>query len=168
MELFEAIANRSSIRKYKAQMPSNEELMKVVEAARLAPSACNKQPWHFYLVKDSATRAKLTQAYDREWVKTAPVMLVATGNHDQSWHRASDNKDHCDIDLAIAGEHIALAAHAVGLASCWICNFDTALVGQALGLAPNEEPIALFPLGYADVERKDVERKPLDEILTII
>ncbi len=168
MDFFETIAQRSSIRKYKSEMPSDEAIKKVIEAARIAPSACNKQPWHFYVIKSPEVRRQITAAYDREWIKSAPAIIIATGNHTESWHRAGDGKDHLDVDVAIAGEHIALAAQALGLATCWVCNFDTKLVSDALKLGKDDEPIALFPLGFPDVERKDVGRKSLDEILTII
>ena len=77
------------------------------------------------------------------------------------------DRDHTDIDLAIAGEHIALAAEAAGLATCWICSFDVDAVRAELNLAENEEPVALFPLGYAaedDIVPKK-SRKPLTEIV---
>ncbi len=92
---------------------------------------------------------KIQSCYEREWFKTAPVYIAICGDHATSWKRKSfDNKDHCDIDIAIATEHLILAATEVGLGTCWICHFDPARCKEILQLPDSEEVIALTPVGY--------------------
>ena len=88
-------------------------------------------------------------------------------NHNESWHRRADNKDHADIDIAIAVEHLCLAAAEQGLGTCWVCNFDTPRCSEVLGLPENLEPAVLIPVGYAEDEPTEKKRKPLNEILTL-
>lgn len=161
MELMEVIRGRHSCRSYAPAAPTREELDDVLDAARLAPSACNRQPWRMEVVQQPDLLAQLHKTYGRDWFATAPCVLVAIARHDQSWHRA-DGKDHADIDTAIAIDHLTLRATDRGLATCWVCNFDTRAVAQLLRLAPDEEPVVLIPIGRGDEpaaphkERKDI------------
>ena len=109
----------------------------------------------------------VTEAYDRPWVAAAPTFIIACGLHEQAWHRA-DGKDHTDIDVAIAVEHICLAASSLGIGSCWICNFDKTVITESLGLPSNAEPIAIIPLGYplSTETVPEKKRKAMNEILT--
>jgi len=158
--------NRYSCRNYTPAPVDEETIMEILRTAQLAPSACNRQPWTFYVVTDPQRRQRIL-AKSRPAFNVAPVLIIAVGHHDQAWHRTADNKDHTDIDIAIAGEHIALAAAAASLASCWICSFDVDAVRAELNLAPNDEPIALFPIGHPDendtIPKKS--RKPITEII---
>lgn len=166
IDFLDLCEKRYSCRNYSTEPVNEEKVMKVLRTAQLAPSACNRQPWTFYVVTDAGRRQRMLTK-SRPAFNDAPVLIVAIGHHDQAWHRTADNKDHTDIDLAIAGEHIALAAEAAGLATCWICSFDVDAVRAELNLAENEEPVALFPLGYAaedDIVPKK-SRKPLTEIV---
>ena len=105
-------------------------------------------------------------AYPREWIKTAPCIIVACGDHNVAWHRKLDNKDHTDVDVSIAVEHLCLAAAEQGLGTCWVCNFDVPLCKEILGLPANIEPVALVPVGYpASQEVPEKNRKPLQDIL---
>jgi len=94
----------------------------------------------------------------------APMYVIASILHDEEWVR-SDGKHHGDIDIAIAVEHLCLAATEQGLATCWVCNFDAALCKQLFGLPGNEEPAVVIPLGYADDEPKEKKRKPIEDII---
>ena len=114
----------------------------------MAPSAVNYQPWRFAVVTDPERLAALKTAYPREWIQTAPCIIVACANHEESWHRKSDGKDHADIDLGIAVEHLCLAAAEQGLGTCWVCNFDVPCCREVMQLPENLEPVALIPLGY--------------------
>ena len=92
---------------------SRDTIISIIEAARIAPSACNFQPWCFVVIDDQCEtecRQAIIESYNRPWVESAPAFIVACGNHSQAWHRAADNKDHTDIDISIAVEHICLAA----------------------------------------------------------
>lgn len=140
---------RFSCRNYDAARDvSNEDVLAVLEAARLAPSACNRQPWRFVVVRDEGARAALL-AKSRPAFLDAPVVIACCGLHERVWVRPADNKDHTDVDLAIAAEHICLAAAAKGLATCWVCSFDTEAARRVLNLPATAEPVALLPLGYA-------------------
>lgn len=164
MDFLELVKSRYSCRSYQACAVEQEKLDYLLECVRLAPSAVNRQPWRFRLVANADDRAKLQQCYDREWFKTAPTYLVASVLHDEEWVRA-DGKQHGNIDLAIAVEHLCLAATAQGLATCWVCNFDTTLCKRLLDLPEAEEPAVLIPLGYAADSPREKVRKPMGDIL---
>jgi len=168
MNFHELARNRFSSRKYLDKPVEEEKLIKVLEAARIAPSAANKQPWLFYVVRENENRKNISQAYHREWLSTAPVIIVACADHKSVWKR-SDGKDYCDIDLAIAIDHITLQATDLGLGTCWICNFDTVRCRQILNLPANVEPIAIIPLAYpadeTNPQRHITLRKPLGDIV---
>lgn len=164
MTFLELTKKRYSCRNYQDRPVERELLDYIFECVRLAPSAVNRQPWKFRLVEDRSQREKLQQCYQREWFNTAPVYVIASVLHEQEWVR-SDGKHHGDIDIAIAVEHLCLAATEQGLGSCWVCNFDAALCSELFSLPVNEEPAVLIPIGYPAVEPTEKKRKELDEIL---
>ena len=161
------IANaRYSVRSYEKQEVEMEKLLQVLEAGRIAPSAVNFQPIHLIVVTEQAEKEKLYQTYKRDWIKEAPVIIVACGDHKTSWDR-KDGKDHADIDVAIVIDHMSLAATDLGLGSCWVCAFDAKLCHELLALPENLEVVALLPLGYPKGERTtELRRKKLDEIVS--
>ena len=140
---------RYSCRAYDTdRVPGRDILGAVLDAARIAPSACNRQPWLFLVVEGDRARDIVARAYSREWIRTAPAFIIALGDHQAAWHRAADGKDHADVDVSIAVEHICLAATALGLATCWVCNFDTDVIRRAYDIPAHLEPIAILPIGY--------------------
>lgn len=148
-EFMTLASERFSCRAYDSgRLPSRDHIEAVIDAARLAPSACNRQPWKFMVVTSRQGLEKIAAAYNREWIRTAPAAIIALGDHTAAWHRQADGKDHVDVDLAIAIEHICLAATALGMATCWVCNFDPAVLRREFGLAEGMEPIAILPIGY--------------------
>lgn len=162
-ELCEA---RHSVRSYSAQVVDEEKLQYVLECARLAPSAVNKQPWRLHLLTKKDDLSKLVQCYNRPWMATAPAAIVVSAKHDEAWKRPADGKYHGDIDAAIIAEHICLAATEQGLGTCWVCNFDAPLCHQLLAMEADEEPVVIIPIGYAAEESVHAkQRKALDEIL---
>ena len=164
MRLVELAEKRYSCRAYRSDEVERGKLEYIMECVRLSPSAVNKQPWLFRIVSCDEEKAKLRQCYNREWFGTAPMYIVASILHDEEWVRA-DGKRHGDIDIAIAVEHLCLAATEQGLGTCWVCNFDAALCKQLFGMGDNEEPAVLIPLGYAADEPKEKRRKALEEIV---
>jgi len=159
-------AARYSVRNYSQQPVEKEKILRVLEAARLAPSAVNYQPWRFFVVTDQDLKEEIWEAYRGEWMRTAPVIIVACGDHGQSWKRR-DGKDHCDVDVAIAVDHLILAAAELELGTCWVCAFDADKVRSALNLPQNLEPVVLIPLGYPGEGPVPVKkRKNLEEIVT--
>ncbi|MCR4583152.1 MAG: nitroreductase family protein [Prevotella sp.] len=159
----ELVSSRYSCRSYQQTAVETEKLDYIMACVRLAPSAVNRQPWRFHIITSETGRALLNQCYAREWFTTAPVVIVASILHDEEWVRA-DGKHHGDIDIAIAVEHLCLAATEQGLATCWVCNFDAPRCKEMLHLAANEEPAVLIPLGYAADTPKEKSRKPLEAI----
>jgi nitroreductase len=169
MDFLALAKRRYSCRDFKPVAVEKEKLLLVLEAARVAPSAVNYQPWHFYVIQNIENKEKIAQAYHREWLKNAPIIIVACGNEHISWKR-SDGKNHMEIDLSIAIDHITLAATDLGLATCWICNFHPRKAKEVLNLPEHIQPIAIIPMGYpldqADINRHNTKRKPLSEIVT--
>lgn len=168
MNFLELAKTRFSSRKYLNNPVEKEKLLIIMETARIAPSAANKQPWLFYIIQNENSRKLISETYHREWLKAAPVIIVACADHSKGWIR-SDHKDHCDIDLAIAIDHITLQAAELGLGSCWICNFDPKKCSKILNLPDYIEPIALIPVAYPadspDINRHVSQRKQLSEIV---
>lgn len=166
MSFLDIVKKRYSVRKYKDKPVKKEKILQVLEAARNAPSAVNYQPWHFIVLTDEELKNKIAEAYPRDWFKKAPVIIVACGDHSVSWKR-QDSKDHCDIDLGIAVEHIALAAADIGLGTCWACAFDAEKCHEIMELPDNLEVVALLPMGYPDAETIPAKkRKSIDEIVS--
>ena len=169
MNFLNIVKKRCSVREYSSRPVEKEKLDEMLEAARLAPSACNLQPWSFIVVREPELLQELYTCYDRDWFKTAPVCIVVCGNHAASWKRKADDKDHCDIDIAIATQHLILAAAEMDLGTCWICNFDSKRCHEILQLPSPVEAIALVPIGYPtkeDVWETIVKnRKKMEEII---
>lgn len=160
------VKDRYSCRKYLSAPVSRQLLGDIIETAHLAPSACNKQPWRYIIADTPDLCREIADCYGRDWVDNVPAFIVACGVHDEAWHRA-DGKDHTDVDISIAVEHICLAATSLGLGSCWICNFDEPKLSATLHLPEGIEPIAIIPIGYPDPEAAipEKKRKPIEEII---
>ncbi len=143
---------RHSVRSYSDTPVPESAIDYLRECVRLAPSAVNFQPWKFFLVRGEDVRRRLCSCYEREWFAQAPLYVVACRVTAEAWVRPSDNKPHGDIDVAIAVEHLCLAAAEQGLGSCWVCNFDTARCREAIHLPEGLEPVAIVPIGYPGKE----------------
>lgn len=169
MNALELMKKRCSIRKYDSRPVEEEKLQYILEAARMAPSAVNYQPWYFLVITGEEGRKKVVECYQREWIKSAPVVIAVCGDHSQSWKRPIDGKDHLDIDVGIVTEHICLAATEQELATCIICHFDAALFSQQFNLPESVEPLVLIPIAYpADPDifaQTPKRRKLLEEIV---
>ena len=166
MNFIELATQRYSVRNFESKPVEKEKLLYVLEAARMAPSAVNFQPWQFIVVTDPETLKLVRSVYHREWLATAPVIIVALGDHSIGWHRKSDDKDFTDIDVAIAIDHLTLAAVEQGLGTCWICNFDVQKYSRIFDTPKHLEPIALIPIGYPVNESgPEKKRKPIDQLV---
>ncbi len=166
MTFIELAKKRYSVRDYKDVPVEREKLLQVIEAARVAPSAVNYQPLQFIIVTENALKSKVSEAYPRDWFKKVPAIIVVCGDHSKSWKR-KDGKDHCDIDAAIAVDHMTLAATDLGLGTCWVCAFDEKRCHEVLDLPENMEVIVMMPLGYASGDnRQESKRKSFDEIVS--
>ena len=142
MDIQELSRLRFSARKFTDEKVSEADIDYILETVRLAPSACNRQPWKFVVVESDEAKDALCRCYDREWFRTAPLYVVCLRDINANWVRG-DGKEHGNIDVAIATEHLCLAA------------------------AEGFEVVAIIPLGHiaADCHHGEKVRKPLDEIV---
>jgi nitroreductase len=163
MDIFETIQKRFSCRRYKPQPVEEEKLIKVLEAARLAPSAHNAQDWKFIIVKNEMTRKQLAKAAGQLFVAQSPVIIVAVAL--DSEHILSSGVPAYALNLAIAVDHMTLAAAALGLATCWIGAFDQQEVKRILEIPQEYKVVALLPLGYPAQPEGRKLRKSLEEIV---
>ncbi|HJO48853.1 MAG TPA: nitroreductase family protein [Candidatus Scalindua sp.] len=164
MEFYEVISKRRSIRAYKKDPVEDSKLSRILNAARLAPTAANRQPYSLIVVKDEDTKIRLKDAYSQEWFFTAPVIVCACALPDDAWKR-NDGKGYVDVDVAIAMDHLILAASAEGLGTCWIAAFKPEVVREVLNIPDNMEPLVLTPLGYPETIPEPTFRKPLEEMV---
>ncbi|MDD3119008.1 MAG: nitroreductase family protein [Victivallales bacterium] len=167
MEFYDVITTRRSIRGYQADPIPEASLQRIANAINLAPSACNRQPWRFEIVMNPEYRARIGAVYRQPWLLDAPAIVLAIGNRDTCWKRL-EGTPVIDIDIAIAMEHMVLAATAEGLATCWICAYDQARMNAAAGVTAPWEVLAISPLGYGNVAPAAIARKSPDETVTII
>ena len=158
---------RRSVRAYKPDEVPEELLQTVLEAGRLAPSACNKQPWRFIVVRSETGRRALGAAYAREWFWKAPLVVAVCILPKEAWTRSHDGKNYAMADGALAMDHLQLAAAELGLGTCWIAAFDPAAAREILGLPDGVEIVGMTPLGFPDVEANPRvrSRRPLGEIV---
>lgn len=161
------VANRYSCRHYSQEPVSQEQILEILECARLAPSACNRQPWKFMIITAPEELSAVHASYNRDWIKEAPVAIIVLGNRNEAWHRSYDEYDATDIDIAITTEHICLAATSMGLGTCWICNFDPIILRTGMNIPEEWEPLAIIPVGKPaeDIAIPEKKRKNNDEII---
>jgi len=164
MELTEAIKKRQSIRDYEEWPVPEEKLRKVLEAARLAPSASNRQRWKFVVVRESKRRQKLAQAAGGQaHLARAPVVIAAVATMPEYVMRCGVPA--YAVDLAIAVDHMTLAAVDEGLGTCWIGAFSQEKARDILEVPENYRIVTLLPLGFPRQAGKEKVRKSLDEIM---
>ena len=164
MDVLSAIQGRRSIRQYSSQPIEDIKLNKVLEAARLSPSASNRQSWKFVIVKDNETRAKLAEAAGGQlFVGQAPVILVACGTDPDSIMMCGQHR--YTVDLSIATAYMILEAYEQGLGTCWLGSFDEKRVKEILGIPEGIRVVAMTPLGYPTDSPAERPRKNLDEIV---
>jgi nitroreductase len=167
MDIFQVFRDRRSIRKYKDTPVEREKIEQVLDAARLAPSWKNLQCWRFLVLTDGDKRAQLLESFPddnpgKKAIAMAPVVIVVCGNPQES--DVENGIDYFVADVSIAFEHLCLAAHAVGLGTCWMGWYNEDQIKQALGIPSAFRIVGITPLGYPDQEPKARPRKELQEI----
>ena len=165
MEFFELIQQRYSVRAYKPDPVEDAKLEQLLEAARLAPTAANKQPFQLIVIHTEGRKDELQRIYHREWFVQAPIIICACAVGGEGWVRSEDKKRYRDVDIAIVMDHLILAATDLGLGTCWIAAFNVAAAREVLGLPDNVEPIIFTPLGYPADTLGPKERKPLSDLV---
>lgn len=164
MDYQKLIRTRRSIRGFWPDPVPEEVLERVLDAARVAPTAANRQPFQLIVVTEASTRTRLKDVYDRDWLWTAPVVIVGCAEAARAWQRA-DGFNAAEVDLSIVMDHLILAATDEGLGTCWVCNFDEARLKQILGIPNEVYVVALTPLGFPAAEPRPFQRKPLEELV---
>lgn len=167
MDYFEVIQQRYSARSYKPDMVEPEKLQSILECARLAPTAANRQAIKIIVVNTEGRREALKKIYPRDWFVDVPYVLCVCSVPGKAWIRA-DKKNYSDVDAAIVMDHIILAATALNLGTCWVAGFDAQAAQDILELDPAWEPVAFTPLGYRNEVPVKKVRKPLEEIVVYI
>lgn len=171
MEFFNAINTRISTRDYDPEKPVKKEILtKILDAGIIAPTAANRQPLRFLLVSSAEMLEKVRPCYHREWFKQAPHVLIVLGKKDEAWVRSADGYNAVETDATIAMDHMILAAHALGVSTCWIAAFDNEILRNALELNENDVVFSITPLGYPKNDKKPINkiRRPFDEIVSFI
>jgi len=169
MELYEALRNRRSVRKYSGEDVSADKLEKVLEAARIAPSWSNMQCWKFIVVRDPEKKKKLAESMPennpaRKAVgETAPVVIVLCADPTESGKQ--DDKEYYLLDAGLAMQQLILAAHAEGLGTCWVALFDEEKARPVCAVPENYRVVALTPLGVPEKQPSEKPRKDLNEIV---
>lgn len=157
---------RTSVRAYRPDSVEEEKLVRILDAARRAPSGKNGQPWTFIVVTDPGTREKLVPACkDQAFVGQAPVVIVACGREELAYKKMGGYWNSLPVDIGIALEHLMLAAEAEGLGTCWIGAFLEEEVRAILSVPEDVKIVALTPVGYPADERRFRPRKDLEEII---
>lgn len=167
MKVLDVIQKRRSVRKYKEDPIPEKAFMRVLEAARLAPSGKNFQPWKFIIVKDKALKEKLAQASAGQFfMAEAPIIIVGCGFPDNCYAHMGRYMKSWSVDVTIALEHLMLQAQEEGLGTCWIGSFEEEEVKAILNIPENVKVLALTPLGYPDEIPRFRGRKSMDEIIS--
>ena len=174
MELMEAIKARRSVRRYKSTPVKDEDLEKVLEAARWAPSWANTQCWRFIIVKDPEMKARLAETLSSgnpatSAIRDAPVVIAACAELGKAGYYkgevTTEKGDWYIFDVALAMQNLVLAAHSLGLGTVHVGRFDHKKAAQLLGLPEGISLVELTPLGYPDEEPKAPRRKELPEFV---
>jgi len=164
MEFKDIIQKRRSVREFTDEIVSDEKLRRVLEAARLAPSASNWQPWKFVVVKDVNKRKALARAANNQaFISQAPIIIIAVALMPE--RIMTCGVPSYAVDLAIAMEHVVLAAVDEGLGTCWIGAFSQEKVKRILSIPDKYKVVTVMPMGYPIGETVASSRKPIEEIV---
>ena len=173
MDFWQVINERHSVRDFVPGVGvPPESVARLLSAAIRAPSAGNRQPWHFYVIRDPAVKESLAAvAYGQAFVSQAPVVIVICTDAEQSAERYGQRgRDlYCLQDSAAAAEHILLGAVSLGLGGCWVGAFDEQRAAQALDLPERYRPVAILPIGKpASMTAMTSSRQPVEKVATYI
>ncbi|MCD1293764.1 nitroreductase [Methanocella sp. CWC-04] len=157
MDVFEAIKTRRSIRKYKPDPIPDDILMRILESARLAPSASGRQPWTLVVIRNKNLKKALASACNNtKYVEECNVFIVGVGDPSQKWYVT---------DLSVAMEHMVLTAWDSGVGSCWIGYFTEDLIKAILDIPEDRKIVACLTLGYPDERPEERPRKDLKDLV---
>ncbi len=168
MDVVEAIKKRRSIREFNPKDVPKEAEAAILDCARVAASAGNRQPWAFVAVRSAEVKGALAEAAGNQaFVREAPLVIVACADPDRCGQRYEDRGRTLYVfqDTAAAVTNMMLAATSFGLGTCWVGAFRESQVKKILGLPPNLKPVALLPVGYPNQDRPPRELRPKEEVI---
>ncbi|MFN7987008.1 MAG: nitroreductase family protein [Thermoanaerobaculia bacterium] len=166
MDFRDLVAARYSVRAYRPDPVPEELLRQVLGAARLAPSACNRQPFRVVVIRTKGREAELLRVYPKPWFVEAPYVLAVCAVPAEAWARSRyDGWSAAETDATIATDHLLLAAADLGLGTCWVAAFDPSAAREVLGLPDGVVPVAFTPLGWPADAAAPKERKPVDDLV---
>ena len=164
MDFQDLIRKRYSVRAYSSDAVEDEKLARVLEAARLAPTAANRQPFRLIVVHTDGREDELLQIYDKDWFVQAPLVICACGVPEERWV-GEDGMDYLGVDVAIVMDHLILAATDEGLGTCWIGAFNKDVARDVLHIPEDIQPIVFTPLGYPAETAGPKERRPQEDLI---
>jgi nitroreductase len=168
MNFNEIARKRYSVRKFKTNKVEEEKLLTILDAARIAPTGANHQPFRLLVVKEPEGLEKIKTAVE---IYNAPVAIIVLGDRDKAWKRPFDGKNIVDIDASIVTDHMMLQATDLGIGSLWICYFKPDILKKTFNIPENLEPVNILALGYAacqaeSPDRHNSVRKPMSELVS--
>jgi len=164
MDFTSLVQKRYSVRAYKPEAVEEEKIDQILEAARFAPTAANKQPFKIIVTYPEKREDELRRVYSADWFVQAPVVICICVIRGQSWVR-KEGKDYGDVDAAIVMDHIIMQATELGLGTCWIAAFDPQAAREVFQLPENIEPVIMTTLGYPADSPRSKRRKDLNELV---
>jgi len=164
VDFLELARKRYSVRAYRPQAVEEQKLVQVLEAVRLAPTAANNQPIRFVVIHTTGRKEELRRIYDRDWFVSAPIVICGCGVLAEAYV-GKGGRNTAEVDVAIATDHLILAATSLGLGTCWIGAFDPQAARDVLGLPQGVEPMIFTTLGYPADTPEPKERKALEDIV---
>jgi len=176
MSIFEVIQDRRSIRTYTNQEVPTGVVEEILEAARLAPSGSNTQPWRFIVVRSDEARARIVQAcHNQQWMNQAPVHIVCIADVQAQYsevrelsideHSTEPEVKRVIRCTAIAIEHLVLQAQAIGLSTCWVAWFTQSEIRPVLAIPEDKYVVAVITVGYSENRPAPRPRKTMNEIV---
>ncbi len=167
MEFEKVIAERYSVRKFENRHLAQEDIDKILHAGHIAPTGCNFQPQRILVLNTDDSVAKLKDCTKCHF--DAPCAMLICYNSEETWKRPYDGALSAPVDAAIVTTHMMLAAHNVGVGSCWVMHFDPASMREKFNIPENFEPVALLVMGYPHENAAPIEMhektRPLEDVV---
>lgn len=167
MEFEKLIAERYSVRKFRDEKLSEEDVEKILNAGHLAPTGCNYQPQRVLVLNTDESMEKLRSCTKCHF--GAPSAMLVCYNSDETWKRPYDGALSAPVDAAIVATHMMLEAHNIGAGSCWVMHFNPEAMRKTFDIPENIIPVALLVMGYPAPDSEPIELhskfRPMDEVV---
>jgi nitroreductase len=164
LDFLKLAEKRYSVRAYKPAEVEQDKLDYVLQAARMAPTACNLQPFRLIVIRTRGKEDELRRIYKADWFAQAPLVICVCAVPSMAWLRM-DGKNYCDVDATIVMDHLVLAATEIGLGTCWIGAFNPGEARRILDIPDELVPVAFTPLGYPADSPPKKTRKPISDLV---